>query len=114
MLNLLEVGAIADTTLSNLSDKDKCKDIMDRLEAKLADKREVLNKLEAKANEVGSDNLWNKYEAVDEAYGYGEQLKGLLIDLELGDEVEDIEWQIKDISDKCMGELRYRLERAQW
>lgn len=117
MLSLLDVNAYASIALDYVKagDKDKAQELLTALEAKSADRKEILNKLQAKAEESESDNAWNRYESADEAYGYGEQLKELLDnfvnDLE---EWEDVEWQIDDIISSTRKEFNYRLERAQW
>jgi len=95
--------------------KEKCGEIIPTLESKLVDRQTVLSKLEERASESGSDNSWNRYESVDEAYAYGLELKSLLDDYLYGDEdYENIEWQIADLINKTKREWSYRMERAQW
>ena len=90
-------------------------EVVKALESKLSDRREVLNKLEEKATASGSDNSWNRYESVDEAYAYGLELKSLLEDY-LADFIEwdDLTIDLGDIVSKSGSEMMYRLERAQW
>jgi hypothetical protein len=95
-------------------DKDKCSEVVKALESKLSDRREVLNKLEEKATASGSDNSWNRYESVDEAYAYGLELKSLLEDYVEGFIVDDLTIDIEEIVSKSGSEMMYRLERAQW
>ena len=117
MISLMDVNTMSGMVLDYLKEdnKAKCAELIPLLDSKLADRREVLAKLEAKASEIGSDNAWNRYESVDEGYGYGEQLRELLDnfvnDLE---EWEDIEWQVADIATSTGREYLYRMERAQW
>lgn len=117
MISLLDVNTYASMVKDYLAEesKSKCAELVPAIESKLADRREVLNNLQAKAELLESDNAWNRYESADEAYGYGEQLKELLDnfvnDLE---EWEDVEWQIDDIISSTRKEFNYRLERAQW
>jgi hypothetical protein len=117
MISLLDVNAYAVMTLEYLSqgDKSKAEEIVKALETKCADRKDLLNKLEAKASESGSDNAWNRYEAADEAYGYAEELSNLVMEFAYGDtDYDDIEWQVQDIADRTKREAFYRLERAQW
>ena len=113
----MDVNAYASLALGYVKegDKNKAQELLTALEAKSADRKEVLNKLEAKAEESGSDNAWNRYESADEAYGYAEELSNLVSDFLWGDEdYEDLEWQIEDIASNTRKEMFYRLERAQW
>lgn len=117
MINLLDVNTYASMIEEKVSagDKPACEEILKGIEARLADRKEVLNALESKAEESGSDNSWNRYESADEAYGYGEQLKNLIEDFIYGDlEYEEMEWQVSDIISSTGREFAYRLERAQW
>ena len=117
MIDLLSVNTYATMAQEYIAqfDKDKCSQIVTGLESKLSDRREVLNKLEEKATASGSDNSWNRYESVDEAYAYGQELKSLLEDyvLDLID-WDDLTIDLEDIVNKSGRELMYRLERAQW
>lgn len=117
MIDLLSVNTYATMAQEYIAqfDKDKCKEITTSLESKLSDRREVLNKLEEKATASGSDNSWNRYESVDEAYAYGLELKSLLEDY-LADFIEwdDLTIDLGDIVSKSGSEMMYRLERAQW
>lgn len=117
MIDLLSVNTYASMSQEYIAqfDKDKCGEIVTALEGKLSDRREVLNKLEEKATASGSDNSWNRYESVDEAYAYGQELKSLLEDY-ISDSVEwdDLTIDLGDIVDKSGREMMYRLERAQW
>jgi hypothetical protein len=117
MIDLLSVNTYASMAKDYIAqfNKDKCSEIVAGLEGKLSDKREVLNKLEEKATASGSDNSWNRYESVDEAYAYGEELKSLLEDY-LADFIEwdDLTIDLEDIVNKSGREMMYRLERAQW
>ena len=117
MISLLEVNTYAVMAIECLANGDKVKgeEIFKALETKSADRKEVLSKLEAKASEIGSDNAWNRYESVDEAYGYAEELSNLVMEFAFGDtDYDELEWQIQDIADKTKREAFYRLERAQW
>lgn len=117
MIDLLDINSYATTALECISsgDKDKAKEILDRLDSKRADRKEILSKLEARASEIGSDNAWNRYESADEAYGYAEELAYLVGDIVSGDtDYEELEWQIQDLADKSKREAFARLERAQW
>jgi hypothetical protein len=117
MISLLDVSTYASMALEclNSGDKPKAEEIVNALDAKRADRREVLSKLEAKASEVGTDNAWNRYEALDEAYGYAEELSYLINEMVWGDEdYDNLEWQIADIASKSQREAFHRLERAQW
>ena len=97
------------------ADKIKGQELLTALESKSADRKEVLDKLCAKAEEAGSDNAWNRYESADEAYGYAEELSNLLSEFLWGDEdYDNLEWQIADIASKSQREAFHRLERAQW
>lgn len=117
MIGLLDINTYAimagEYIASN--NKEKGGELIPILESKLSDRKEVLSKLEERANESGSDNSWNKYESADEAYAYGLELKSLLDDYLYGDEdYENIEWQIADLVNKTKREWHYRMERAQW
>lgn len=119
MINLIDVNAYALITLEQLKsvsyDKSKVEQILEALKAKSADRSEILNKLSAKAEEVGSDNLWNRYESADEAYGYAIQLIDLIEEYLAGDtDYDELEWQIDEVATKTQREAFYRLERAQW
>lgn len=117
MIDLLSVNTYASMAQEYIAqfDKDKCSEVVKALESKLSDRREVLNKLEEKATASGSDNSWNRYESVDEAYAYGLELKSLLEDY-LADFIEwdDLTIDLGDIVSKSGSEMMYRLERAQW
>jgi hypothetical protein len=117
MIDLLSVNTYASMSKDYIAqfDKDKCGEIVKSLEGKLADRREVLNKLEERATASGSDNSWNRYESVDEAYAYGQELKSLLEDY-IADFIEwdDLTIDLEDIVNKSGREMMYRLERAQW
>ena len=117
MIDLLSVNTYASMAQEYVAqfDKDKCSEVVKALESKLSDRREVLNKLEEKATASGSDNSWNRYESVDEAYAYGLELKSLLEDY-LADFIEwdDLTIDLGDIVSKSGSEMMYRLERAQW
>jgi len=117
MINLLDVNTYAIMVGEYIAqdNKEKCGEIIPTLESKLVDRQAVLSKLEERASESGSDNSWNRYESVDEAYAYGLELKSLLDDYLYGDEdYENIEWQIADLINKTKREWSYRMERAQW
>jgi hypothetical protein len=117
MIDLLSVNTYATMAQEYIAqfDKDKCSEIIIGLESKLSDRKEVLNKLEEKATASGSDNSWNRYESVDEAYAYGEELKSLLEDYVLDFiEWDDLTIDLEDIVNKSGREMMYRLERAQW
>ena len=117
MITLLDVNAYASLALEYLAqgDKSKGEEMLTSLDNKRADRQEVLNKLQAKAEELGNDNAWNRYESADEAYGYAEELSYLVQDFVLGDtDYDELEWQVQDIADKTKREAFYRLERAQW
>lgn len=116
MLNLLDVNTLSGMAIEygKSANSEKIKELKDLIESKMADRKEVLATLERKAEEGGSDRAWNRYETADESYGYGEQLIGLLGDLESGDEWEDIEWQLTDLAESTVREWNYRMERAQW
>lgn len=117
VIDLLSVNTYAVMTLECLSNgnKERAQEILTALDTKRADRKEVLSKLEAKAEELGSDNSWNRYESADEAYGYAEELSYLLSEMLLGDEdYDDLEWQVSDVADKTKREAFARLERAQW
>jgi hypothetical protein len=117
MIDLLSVNTYATMAQEYIAqfDKDKCREIVTSLESKLSDRREVLTKLEDKATASGSDNSWNRYESVDEAYAYGQELKSLLEDY-IADFIEwdDLTIDLADIVSKSGSEMMYRLERAQW
>jgi hypothetical protein len=117
MIDLLSVNTYASMAQEYVAqfDKDKCSEVVKALESKLSDRREVLNKLEEKATASGSDNSWNRYESVDEAYAYGLELKSLLEDY-VADFIEwdDLTIDLADIVSKSGSEMMYRLERAQW
>jgi hypothetical protein len=117
MIDLLSVNTYATMSQEYIAqfDKDKCGELVATLEVKLSDRQEILNKLEERASASGSDNSWNRYESVDEAYAYGQELKSLLEDY-LADftEWDDITMDLSDIVSKTGNELMYRLERAQW
>lgn len=119
VIDLIGVNTYAQIVMEKLEGEgeltDKFNEIINSLESKLADKQEVLSKLESRATEIGSDNLWNKYESASEAYGYGGELKSLLSDYLCGyEDKEGLEWQVADLVKKSGSELLYRLERAQW
>ncbi len=119
MINLLGVNTYAQIVADKLVEEgdltDKFTEIVKKLESELSDKDEILSKLESKASEIGSDNLWNKYESADQAYAYGLDLKCLLSDYLEGYEDRDgLGWQIADLVKSTGSELWYRLERAQW
>jgi hypothetical protein len=114
MINLLELNALAGSILEHGNDGSKLEEYKALLERKLSDKREILAKLEKSAEASGSDNAYNRLESAGEAYGYGEELYQLLNDLELGEEWEDIAWQVEDLAKSTLKEWRYRAERAQW
>lgn len=119
MINLLEVNSYAQIVLEKIAGEgdlsDYFTDTLKSLESKLSDRQAVLDKLLAKAEESGSDNSYNRYESVDEAYGYGLELKSLLEDyLSEYEDREGLEWQVADIVKSTGSELLYRLERAQW
>jgi hypothetical protein len=117
MIDLLSVNTYASMAKDYIAqfDKDKCSEVVTALEGKLSDRKEVLNKLEEKATASGSDNSWNRYESVDEAYAYGQELKSLLEDY-IADftEWDDLTIDLEDIVNKSGREMMYRLERAQW
>ena len=117
MIGLLDVNTYASMVIDYLSEgeSEKRAAIKLELESKLADRNEILKKLEEKASEFSSDNNWNRYESADEAYAYGEELKQLLGDYESDpDDIENIQWQVEDIVKKTQREWAYRMERAQW
>jgi hypothetical protein len=117
MIALLEVNTYASMLLECVANanRERADEIFVALEKKTQDRREVLAKLEARATESGSDNSWNRYESVDEAYAYAEELANLALELSSGDsDFDDLEWQIRDLEDKTKREAFYRLERAQW
>jgi hypothetical protein len=114
MINLIEVNALAGSILEHGNESSKLAEYRELLEKKLSDRREVLAKLEKSAEESGSDNSFNRLESAGEAYGYGEELFQLLTDLELGEEWDDIEWQVADLAKSTLNEWKYRVERAQW
>lgn len=116
MIDLLSVNTYASMAQEYVAqfDKDKCSEVVKALESKLSDRREVLNKLEEKATASGSDNSWNRYESVDEAYAYGLELKSLLEDYVEGFIVDDLTIDLEEIVSKSGSEMMYRLERAQW
>ena len=116
-LDLLGVNAYAIIALECISkgDKARAEEIANNLESKRANRKEILSKLEERANYLETDNAWNRYESVDEAYGYAEELHNLITDFIAGDtDYEELEWQIQDVADKSKREAFYRLERAQW
>jgi hypothetical protein len=119
MIDLLGVNTYAQIAADKLAGEsdltDQFTQLISTLESKLADRREILAKLESKAEEIGSDNLWNRYESADQAYAYGLSLKSLLDDYLSGyEDREGLEWQIADLVKSTGSELWYRLERAQW
>ena len=117
MITLLDTNAYASIALDYVKagDKTKAQELLTALEAKSADRKEILNKLQAKAEESGSDNSWNRYESADEAYGYAESLSNLISDFLWGDDdYDDLEWQLEDLISSTHKEAYYRLERAQW
>ena len=117
MIDLLGVNTYATMALECLSDgnKPRAEEILNALDTKRADRKEVLDKLQARAEELGSDNSWNRYESADEAYGYAEELSNLINEMVYGDEdYDDLEWQIADLATKTKREAFARLERAQW
>ena len=117
MIDLLSVNAYAVMTLEclNAGDKPRAEEILTALDNKRADRQEILNKLQARAEETGSDNSWNRYESADEAYGYAEELSNLLSEIIAGDtDYDDLEWQVEDVANKSKREAFHRLERAQW
>jgi hypothetical protein len=119
MIELLGVNdnaQIAADKLAGESDlTDQFTQLVSTLDTKLADRGEILAKLESKAEEIGSDNLWNRYESADQAYAYGLSLRSLLEDYLSGyEDREGLEWQIADLVKSTGSELWYRLERAQW
>lgn len=119
MINLLEVNTYAQIVMEKIAGEgdlsDYFTDTLKSLESKLSDREEVLDKLLAKAEEIGSDNSYNRYESADEAYGYGLQLKSLLEDyLSEYEDREGLEWQVADLVRSTGNEFLYRLERAQW
>lgn len=117
MISLLDVNTYSVMALEYLAqgDRPKGEEILKALESKSSDRQEVLNKLQAKAEELGNDNAWNRYESADEAYGYAEELAYLVQDFIAGDtDHDELEWQIQDLATKTQREAYYRLERAQW
>ena len=119
MIDLIGVNTYAQIVMEKIVGEsdltDPFNEIAKSLENKLSDRQEILNKLESKAVEIGSDNSWNRYESADQAYGYGLELKSLLEDYLSGyEDREGIEWQVADLVKSTGSELLYRLERAQW
>lgn len=119
MIDLLGVNTYAQIVMEKIAGEsdltDPFNEIVKSLESKLSDRQEVLDKLLAKAEEIGSDNSYNRYESADEAYGYGLELKSLLEDyLSDYEDREGLEWQVADLVKSTGSEFLYRLERAQW
>lgn len=117
MISLLDVNTYAVMTLECLANGDKTKgeEISNSLASKTSDRKEVLDKLQKRAEELQNDNAWNRYESADEAYGYAEELSNLINELVAGDtDYDNLEWQVQDVADKSKREAYYRLERAQW
>ena len=119
MIDLLGVNTYAQIAADKLAKESDLTDQFTQLvstrDTKLADRQEILAKLESKASEIGSDNLWNRYESADQAYAYGLDLRSLLEDYLSGyEDREGLEWQIADLVKSTGSELWYRLERAQW
>jgi hypothetical protein len=119
MIDLLGVNTYAQIAADKLAGEsdltDQFTQLVSTLDTKLADRGEILAKLESKAEEIGSDNLWNRYESADQAYAYGLDLRSLLEDYLSGyEDREGLEWQIADLVKSTGSELWYRLERAQW
>ena len=119
MIDLIGVNTYAQIVMEKIAGEsdltDPFNEIVKSLEDKLSDRQEVLDKLLAKAEEIGSDNSYNRYESADEAYGYGLELKSLLEDyLSDYEDREGLEWQIADLVKSTGNEFLYRLERAQW
>jgi hypothetical protein len=119
MIDLLGVNTYAQIAADELAKEsdltDQFTQLVSTLDTKLADRGEILAKLESKASEIGSDNLWNKYESADQAYAYGLDLRSLLEDYLAGyEDREGLEWQLADLVKSTGSELWYRLERAQW
>jgi hypothetical protein len=119
MIDLLGVNTYAQIAADKLAGEsdltDQFTELISSLESKLSDRQEILKKLESKAEEIGSDNSWNRYESADQAYAYGLSLKSLLDDYLSGyEDREGLEWQIADLVKSTGSELWYRLERAQW
>ena len=117
MISLLDVNTYAVMTLECLAngDKTKSEEISNSLTSKTSDRKEVLDKLQKRAEELQNDNAWNRYESADEAYGYAEELANLLSEMVFGDtDYDELEWQIQDVATKTQREAYYRLERAQW
>ena len=119
MIDLLGVNTYAQIAADKLAGEsdltDQFTQLVSTLDTKLADRGEILAKLESKASEIGSDNLWNRYESADQAYAYGLDLRSLLEDYLSGYEDRDgLEWQLADLVKSTGSELWYRLERAQW
>ena len=116
MIDLLSVNTYASMAQEYIAqfDKDKCSEVVKALEQAIGQERGT-NKLEEKATASGSDNSWNRYESVDEAYAYGLELKSLLEDY-VADFIDwdDITMDLADIVSKSGSEMMYRLERAQW
>jgi len=105
MIDLLGVNTHAQIAADKLA---KESDLTDQF-------TQLISTLESKAEEIGSDNLWNRYESADQAYAYGLSLKSLLDDYLSGyEDREGLEWQIADLVKSTGSELWYRLERAQW
>ena len=119
MIDLLGVNTYAQIAADKLAGEsdltDQFTQLVSTLDTKLADRGEILAKLESKAEEIGSDNLWNRYESADQAYAYGLSLRSLLEDYLSGyEDREGLEWQLADLVKSTGSELWYRLERAQW
>jgi len=119
MIDLLSVNTYAQIVMEKIAGEsdltDPFNEIVKSLESKLSDRQEVLDKLLTKAEEIGNDNSYNRYESADEAYGYGLELKSLLEDyLSDYEDREGLEWQVADLVKSTGSEFLYRLERAQW
>lgn len=120
MIDLMDVHTMATMAGEYVADencnaKAKCSEIVDMLTKRMADRKAVLDALQAKAEASGSDNSWNRYESADEAYGYAEQLYELLHSfVNDWEDWDDMGWQLDDIADSTRREFGYRLERSQW
>jgi len=117
MISLIEVASAYEIALERAKSDDlEGLGILSKsMENALADKREVLNKLEERASEIDTFHAWNKYEMADNSYALAEELNILISEFIDGDaDKEEIEYQLSDGIDRAWSETRNGLERSQW
>ena len=117
MISLIEVASAYEIALERAKsdDLEGLSTLSKSMENALADRREVLNKLEERASEIDTFHAWNKYEMADNSYALAEELNILISEFIDGDgDKDEIEYQLSDGIDKAWSETRNGVERSQW